>query len=175
MTGGENQESESKMDLEKLAEIILTRDEKRDDRLSSEMANLASEVSKMATICAVSEQQHQQHREDRNKTDETLKDHGVRIYAVEKQMIALKITDKIAQKRWDRVDKIKAGVVVAVLTAAAIAYLGLKSSAEPVAKVSISNASFDTGSRQKDQRAYREHTNRLFFYAGNHIHNTRTL
>lgn len=120
-----NQKKALPMDLEKFAEIILTRDEKRDDNLSNEMANLAKQVSKLVTITALSEQQHKQHRDERDKTDKTLYDHGKRIYANEAQILRLQDKEKALQKRWDSIDKVKFGVLIVVIASAIIAYVGL--------------------------------------------------
>ena len=116
------QKNNSNIDLEKFAEIISKRDETRDDRLSTEIANLTRQVSKLVTITALSEQQHRQHREERDKTDETLKNHGKRIYVMEKQILELEVTDKFEQKKSDNFDKIKIGVMVLVFTALILAY-----------------------------------------------------
>lgn len=126
MMGDGIQSKELETVLEKFTETIVKRDEKRDDRLTTEVANLAKEMSKLVSIVAVSEQKHEQARLDRDKTDETLKDHGKRLYAVEAQTLLLKSAKKTTDKRWDRIDTIKASLFTSVLLAAILIYFGLK-------------------------------------------------
>lgn len=120
------QNNELETVLQKFAETIIRRDEKREDRLTTEVANLAKEMSNLVSIVAVSEQKHEQARIDRDKTDETLKDHGKRLYAVEAQTLLLTNNEKTTAKRWERIDMIKASVITTVIAAAILIYLGLK-------------------------------------------------
>lgn len=112
---GEARDGEFKTALQEFTRIIIERDEKRDQGLIRQMSKLADEMSKLASIMSVSEQKHEETRRDRDKTDVILSDHNKRIHDAEAQILLLKGSDLAASKRWDRVDKIKAGFLGGIL------------------------------------------------------------
>lgn len=99
---------------------------KKFDKLSDTVANMNDKMGELITVVQIQEQKHIESEQKETRTNETLQDHGSRIYTAEKEIIGMKKDIESNTKPWIKFNNITTIIIAGVVVAGLVFFLGFK-------------------------------------------------